>query len=151
MGFAIGRRLNGGRESFSPDAAYYVGAFPLDDSKFIDGPPTFAVEVRSPDDSGPVAESNMTEKRSEYFEAGTQVVWDVDPVSEEVRMYRPDSQDHPVIFRRGDIADAEPAVTGWRMPVDDNLADVPEWMACLPPNTAPGSRRPSSSRSPITR
>jgi hypothetical protein len=26
---------------------------------------------------------------------------------------------HPLIFRRGDVADAEPAVPGWQMPVDD--------------------------------
>jgi hypothetical protein len=27
-----------------------------------------------------------------------------------------------VMFRRGDIADAEPAVPGWRMPVDELFA-----------------------------
>ena len=30
--------------------------------------------------------------------------------------------DQPVIFRRGAIADAEPAVPGWRMKVDDIFA-----------------------------
>jgi hypothetical protein len=27
--------------------------------------------------------------------------------------------EHPVIFRRGEIADAEPAVSEWRMAVND--------------------------------
>jgi hypothetical protein len=49
---------------------------------------------------------------------GTLVVWDVDLQSEEViRSYKASDLDHPVIFRRGEIADAEPAVPGWRMAV----------------------------------
>src|SRR5947207_11501503 len=46
MGFAV-PELPSGRESFSPDASYYVGPLPPDDMDFIEGPPTFAVEVRS--------------------------------------------------------------------------------------------------------
>ena len=33
--------------------------------------------------------------------------------------YRADAPDTPVHFRRGEIADVEPAVAGWTMPVDD--------------------------------
>jgi hypothetical protein len=36
-----------------------------------------------------------------------------------IKSYQASEPDHPVIFRRGDIAEAEPAVPGWRMPVDD--------------------------------
>jgi hypothetical protein len=36
-----------------------------------------------------------------------------------VRVYRAASPDTPTIDRRGEIADAEPAVPGWRMPVDE--------------------------------
>src|SRR4051812_34589377 len=46
MGFTV-PELPSGRESFSPDAAYYSGAFGANDMRFIEGPPTFAVEVRS--------------------------------------------------------------------------------------------------------
>ena len=47
-------------------------------------------------------------------------MWDVDLLSEDViKSYRASDPEHPVIFRRGDIADAEPAVPGWRMPVND--------------------------------
>src|SRR5216117_4035941 len=40
-----------GRESFSPDAAYYTG--PRRGMKFYPQPPVFAVEVRSEGDYGP--------------------------------------------------------------------------------------------------
>jgi hypothetical protein len=47
-------------------------------------------------------------------------VWDVDLLSEDVvRAYRADDSEHPKVFRRGEMADAEPAVPGWTMPVDD--------------------------------
>jgi Uma2 family endonuclease len=106
------------RKSFSPDAAFYVG--PDSGMRFFDGAPVFAVEVRSEGDYGAKAEKAMEAKRTDYFAAGTQVVWDVDIQSDEVvRSYRADSQDTPAIFRRGQIGDAEPAVPGWRMPVDE--------------------------------
>jgi Uma2 family endonuclease len=106
------------RKSVSPDAAYYVGPAPT--MRFYDGAPVFAVEVRSEGDYVPRAERDATDKRADYFAAGTQIVWDVDLLSEEVvRKYRAERPDVPEIFRRGELADAEPAVPGWSMPVDD--------------------------------
>jgi Uma2 family endonuclease len=62
----------------------------------------------------------MAEKRADYFACGTLVVWDVDLLREEViKSYKASDPDHPVLFRRGEMADAEPAVPGWRMAVDD--------------------------------
>ncbi|HEV2972574.1 MAG TPA: Uma2 family endonuclease [Pirellulales bacterium] len=105
------------RKSFSPDAAYFVGHSSM---KFIDGAPAFAVEVRSEGDYGPAAEEEMAGKRADYFTAGTQVVWDVDLQSPDaVRVYRSGDPDHPTIYRRGQLAEAEPAVPEWTMPVDD--------------------------------
>jgi len=50
---------------------------------------------------------------------GTRVVWDVDVLrAEEIRVFRAETPDTPVIFRRGETAEAEPAVPGWRFPVD---------------------------------
>src|SRR5262245_21046447 len=118
LGYPIRPPMPSGRESFSPDASYHAGPFPVDEWKFIDGPPTFAVEVRSPDDYGPSAEDAMAEKRAEYFLAGTRVVWDVDPKAETVAVYRSDTPTQATVYRRGDVAEAEPAVPGWRMPVD---------------------------------
>ena len=106
------------RESFSPDVAWYIG--PSTGMKFLEGAPVFAVEVRSEYDYGPAAETAMAEKRSDYFAAGTQVVWDADLLAVDVvKSYDANSPNTPRIFRRGDIADAEPAVPGWRMSVDE--------------------------------
>jgi Uma2 family endonuclease len=118
LGFAV-PELRSGRESFSPDAAYYDGPLPRDEMDFIPGPPTLAVEVRSKGDYGNAAEEEMAAKRSDYFEAGTLVVWDVDPRNHCVRVYRAGAPDQPVIFTKGQQADAEPAVPGWRMAVDE--------------------------------
>jgi Uma2 family endonuclease len=120
MGFAV-PRLPSGRESFSPDASYYDGPMPADDMRFIEGPPTFAVEVRGENDYGPAAEVTLAAKRADYFQAGTQVVWDVCPRTEEVRAWRR-GDTTATVFRRGDTADAEPAVPGWRINVNDIFA-----------------------------
>ena len=88
--------------------------------RFPAGAPVFAVEVRSENDYGPAAERDMATKRADYFACGTLVVWDVDLQSEDVvKSYKASDPDTPVIFRRGEVADAEPAVPGWRMAVDD--------------------------------
>jgi Uma2 family endonuclease len=118
VGFAI-PELPSGRESFSPDTSYYDGPLPSNLMRFIEGPPTCAVEVRSENDYSDAADDAMAAKRADYFAAGTLVVWDVDSVAETVTVYRSSAPDQPVIFRRGQIADAEPAVPGWRMKVDD--------------------------------
>ena len=106
------------RRSFSPDAAFFTGK--TSGMRFLQGAPVFAVEVRSEDDYGPAAERAMASKRADYFSAGTQVVWDVDLLSEDVvRVYRVANPDNPTVYRRGEVAEAEPAVPGWTMPVDD--------------------------------
>lgn len=117
MGFAVDE-LSSGRESFSPDASFYSGPFPANEMRFIEGPPTFAVEVRSESDYTKAAEAEMAAKRADYFEAGTKVVWDVDPIANLVHVYRSDAADQPETFGMGRIADAEPAVPGWRLAVD---------------------------------
>ncbi len=105
------------RKSFSPDAAYYTG--PRAGMGFFPEPPVFAVEVRSEGDYGPAAEEQMEAKRADYFAAGTQVVWDVDLLSETTirKFVAPDAHTPTALFPRESIADAEPAVPGWTMPV----------------------------------
>ena len=108
------------RGSFSPDAAFHPG--PLQGGRFLNGAPIFAAEVRSETDYGEKAEREMAEKRADYFAAGTLVVWDVDVLRERVvRVYRADAPERPAIYRSGDVAEAEPALHGWSMPVDDLL------------------------------
>lgn len=110
------------RRSFSPDAAYC-----LDDQRgmrYYQGAPAFAVEVRSEGDYGPAAEAELAAKRRDYFAAGTLVVWDVNVLSEDcVRVYRAEDPDTATVYRRGDRAEAEPAVSDWSMAVDDLFFD----------------------------
>lgn len=109
------------RESFSPDAAWYKGTL-KGSGKFLDGSPALAVEVRSEGDYGPAAEREMASKRDDYFAAGTLVVWDVDVLKDRVvRVYRSSDPQHPTVYNSGQLAEAEPAVPGWTMPVDDLL------------------------------
>ncbi len=118
----VGFRVNlPHRESFSPDVAYHIGQ--ETGMRFLEGAPIFAVEVRSEHDYGSAAERAMAQKRADYFACGTLVVWDIDLLSADVvKAYRASDPDHPTIYRRGDMAEAEPAVPGWRMPVDDLFA-----------------------------
>lgn len=103
------------RKSFSPDAAFYAGPLAM---KFVEGAPLFAAEVRD-GDYGEAAERAMADKRADYFAAGTLVVWDVDLLGDDVvRVYRA-NEAAPAVYRRGDAAEAEPAVPGWTMPVDE--------------------------------
>ncbi|QEH34651.1 hypothetical protein OJF2_31920 [Aquisphaera giovannonii] len=117
VGFAIAE-IASGRQSFSPDAAYTMGPLPSNPMRFLEGAPTFAVEVRSENDYGPAAEAELAAKRADYFEAGTAVVWDVDPVRRLVRKYLPNAPGDHTLFAPGQHADAEPAVPGWRVAVD---------------------------------
>jgi Uma2 family endonuclease len=106
------------RKSFSPDAAWFTGR--TEGLKFAEGAPAFAAEIRSEGDYGPAAEKAMAAKRADYFAAGTQVVWDVDLLGDDpVRVYRASAPTTPTVYRPGEAAEAEPAVPGWTMPVDE--------------------------------
>ena len=106
------------RQSFSPDAAFYRGR--AGGMKFFPDVPVFAAEVRSENDYGVKAEKEMAAKRADYFAAGCKVVWDVDLLNEDVvRVYRASNPAEPTVYKRGEVAEAEPAVPGWQMPVDD--------------------------------
>ena len=110
------------RRSFSPDVAFTTESRLT--RKFIDGAPIFAAEIRSDGDYGPAADRAMAQKRADYFAAGTLVVWDVDVIEAQiVRVYRATDSATPAIYRRGERAEAEPALPGWSMPVDDLFPD----------------------------
>lgn len=120
LGYRVAE-LFSGRESFSPDVSFYVGELSLKDTGFVDGPPTFAVEIRSPDEYGPVAEKTLAAKRADYFEAGTLVVWDVDPQAQTISSYRSDAPATPLVFQLADVANGEPALPGWVVKVAEVL------------------------------
>ena len=109
------------RKSFSPDAAFYIGELTM---KFLEGAPVFAFEVRSESDYGSKAEQEIVDKRTDYFAAGTLVMWDVDLLSEDmVKVYRAKEPENSIVYRRGELAEAEPAMPGWTMPVDELFPD----------------------------
>jgi Uma2 family endonuclease len=105
------------RRSFCPDVAFHPGELTMN---FVDGAPLFAVEIRSKSEKGPAAERAMAAKRADYFAAGTLIVWDVNLLGDDVvRSFRASDPEQPTVYRRGDIATAEPALPGWSMPVDE--------------------------------
>ena len=120
VGCALSVELLSGRQSFAPDVTFVTGAPAPNRMRFLEGAPTFAVEVRSECDYGRAAEIAMSAKRDDYFEAGTLVVWDVDPIARTVTKFTPTRN---VIFTGNEVADAEPAVPGWTMPVADIFAE----------------------------
>jgi Uma2 family endonuclease len=66
----------------------------------------------------------MAQKRADYFAAGTLVVWDVDVLREKlVRVYRRDNADNPTLYQEHDMAEAEPALPGWTMAVNEFLPE----------------------------
>jgi Uma2 family endonuclease len=106
------------RRTVSPAVSWYVG--PEAGPDFPTGAPVFAVELRDVRDYGPAAERRRQVKRTTYFEYGTQVVWDVDALREErIRVYRATDPESADVYKRGEVADAEPAVPGGRFPVDE--------------------------------
>jgi Uma2 family endonuclease len=115
----VGYKVNlPNRDSFSPDASFYLGR--PTGMKFLQGAPVFAVEVRSENDYGRNAEAAIARKRADYFAAVTLVFWDVDLLNPDViKSYDAPNPDTPRIFRRRDTADAELALPGWRIAVDE--------------------------------
>jgi Uma2 family endonuclease len=71
---------------------------------------------------GDAAEAAIAAKRADYFAAGTLVVWDVDPIAECVHVYRAADPIVAATYGRGQVAEAEPAVPGWRVAVDTLFA-----------------------------
>jgi Uma2 family endonuclease len=90
--------------------------------RFIEGAPDLAVEVRNEWDYGKAAEEQLAAKRADYFEAGTQVVWDVDPLARTITVYRSNASDQPDVFSAGQSADAEHAAPGLKVSVDEVFA-----------------------------
>lgn len=78
---------------------------------FFDGPPILAVEILSPSDR----QSDIHEKVDLYFEAGTAMVWLVDPRLRTITLLRPDAP--PRLVAEPDTLDAEPLLPGFSAPV----------------------------------
>ena len=115
MGFVLPEPLPSGRQSFCPDLSYLAEQPRLHESGFVLGVPTFAVEFISR--YGPV-DYDWRQRIADYFAAGTSVVWEVRGWDAYIECHRRDSRKIQP-FNCGDIADAEPAVPGWRFRVNE--------------------------------
>ena len=100
-GFRVGERM------LIPDVAFVSTArLPENRKKASPVPPDLAIEVVSPTD----AQSRVSEKVQAYLDAGTSMVWVLDPVLKTVAVYQPD--DYKLLMR-GDTLTGENVVEGF--------------------------------------
>jgi Uma2 family endonuclease len=81
------------------------------DTTLIDGVPTLAVEILSPNDTI----EEIHEKMMVYRQAGVPLVWVLDPYDQTVRVYRADAE--PALFNIRQELSGEPHLPGFRVPV----------------------------------
>lgn len=104
--FVIGQRV------MKPDVAYVVASkVPEDETKGFSIPPDLAVEVISPSDLF----WNVYEKALAYLEAGTSLVWVIEPVAQTVTVFR--SITDIKTLTKNDILSGEDVVEGFSCPV----------------------------------
>lgn len=77
----------------------------------IDGVPTLAVEILSPNDTV----EEVHEKLAKYRQAGLPVVWVIDPYDQTVTVHRAGGK--PVLFNVDQELSGEPELPGFRVPV----------------------------------
>jgi Uma2 family endonuclease len=97
----------------APDAAFVLKErlVELDDEGFLPLAPDLAVEVVSPSNTV----NEMSRKVHEYLDAGTSIVWVVEPLRRQVAVYTPE----PVvrIYRDGDTLDGGDVIPGFTLSV----------------------------------
>ena len=84
-------------------------------ASFVPLAPDLAVEIRSPDDR-PAA---VAEKVANYLDAGTRLVWVIDPAGREVIVHRADGT--TTRLRDSDWLDGEAVLPGFRCWIGDVL------------------------------
>ncbi len=88
--------------------------------RYVDEPPTLAVEITSPDDK----ESDVAEKVGEYLNAGAERVWVVRPRNRTVTVHRPGGDSHT--YSGNDTltsADAAFRAEGFILPLEQLFAE----------------------------
>ena len=110
-GFRVGERM------LIPDVAFVsIARIPEDTDKASPIPPDLAVEVVSPTDML----NRIVEKAFAYLEAGTQLVWVVEPKSKTVTVYR--SETDIKLLTRNDTLTGEDVVEGFACSVAELFA-----------------------------
>lgn len=85
-----------------------------DEDGFYNLAPNLAVEIVSPDNSGP----DMAHKAQEYLSHGTELVWIVNPKRKEVKIYRPD-ETQPQTLTGEDEITGENVIVGFSCKVSE--------------------------------
>jgi Uma2 family endonuclease len=80
--------------------------------------PNLAVEVLSTSNTP----GEMNAKRRDYFAAGVEVVWEIDPRGRQVTVYG--AAGDSAVLRPGDVLEGAPALVGFRLPVQDLFAEL---------------------------
>ncbi len=81
------------------------------ETSLIDGVPTLAVEILSPNDTV----EDIHEKLTAYRLAGVPLAWVLDPYNRTVMVHRPDAE--PELFNVRQELSGEPHLPGFRVPV----------------------------------
>jgi Uma2 family endonuclease len=115
-----------------PDAAYFTDAQRYVDlhPKYGEEPPVLAAEVLSPDDRA----AQVLAKVDDYLRNGVRVVWLVDPASQTVRVYRPNTP--TTNLTAADEITGGDELPGFRCPVED--------LFFMPNDPAPANAPPAS-------
>jgi len=80
--------------------------------------PDLVVEVLSESNT----RQEMDRKRSEYFRAGTRLVWQVDPRARTVSVYT--APDNPTILRDTEVLSGTPVLPGFSLPLSELFAEL---------------------------
>ena len=80
------------------------------DTRLVDGVPTLAVEILSPNDT----QAEINEKVDEYLAAGVPLIWVVNPHDRTVLVYRPNAE--PELVNVQQELSGEPHLPGFRLP-----------------------------------
>lgn len=105
-GFRVGERV------LMPDIAFLsISQLPADRSTIFPIPPDLAVEVTSPSES----QHDIIEKVLAYLEAGTRIVWVIEPVAQTVTVYRSKTDIKTLTYN--DTLTGEDVVEGFSCPV----------------------------------
>jgi Uma2 family endonuclease len=86
-------------------------ALQTDDTTVLEGAPTVAIEILSPNDTV----EDMHEKTELYLDHGVAAVWWLDPQDRTVRIYRPNNP--PMLLNESQELVGEPELPGLRVPV----------------------------------
>jgi len=116
----LGHRLFSAPDTIrAPDVSFVARPGPIVE-RYVDVPPTLAVEITSPDDR----ESDVALKVEEYLDAGTERVWIVRPRNRTVTVHRPGSDSHTYGTRDAlSSADAAFPVEGFELSLEQLFAE----------------------------